>query len=203
MLYGNAVQNYYLNEVRKIYAARKERLAKIKTKKDAEAYVQEVRQKIVKAFNLPKKKTPLNPIITGERKMKGMTVRNIVYYSRPEYPVTGLLFIPDNAKNAPGALVLCGHAENGKASPTYQTCAINLTLQGFVTLIIDPVNQGERHQFSTPLMKKYNLHCCNAHNMQGKQLYLDGEYFGAWRAWDAIRGIDYLCLEFNIRCPLT
>ena len=28
--------------------------------------------------------------------------------------------------------------------------------------------------------------------MQGKQLYLDGEYFGAWRAWDAIRGIDYL-----------
>ena len=192
MLYGNAVQNYYLNEVRRIYAERKARLEKIKTKKEAEAYVLDVREKIKKAFNLPTEKCPLDPIVTGEHKLPGLTVRNVVYYSRPEYPVTGLLFVPEKAGKMPGVLFVCGHSENGKADGTYQRCAITLASQGFVVLMIDPVNQGERHQFSAALVKKYAMHCCNAHNMQGKQLHLDGEYFGAWRAWDAIRGIDYL-----------
>jgi cephalosporin-C deacetylase-like acetyl esterase len=192
MLYGNAVQNYYVDEVRKIYAARKARLAKIKTKKDAEKYVQDVRAKILKAFDLPSEKCPLDPLVTGEHKMPGMTIRNVVYYSRPEYPVTGLLFVPDKATKAPGVLFLCGHSQNGKASGDYQTCAITLAKQGFVVLMIDPVNQGERYQFSEALKKKYSIHCCNAHNFQGKQLHLCGEYFGAWRAWDAVRGIDYL-----------
>ncbi len=192
MLYGNAVQDYYVDEIRKIHAERKARLAKIKTRKAAESYVLDVRRKILKAFHLPTGKCPLKPVVTGEHKMPGMAVRNIVYYSRPEYPVTGLLFIPDKVKKAPGVLFLCGHAGEGKASMTYQTCAINLAAQGFVVLMIDPVSQGERLQFSVALTRKYTLHCCNAHNMQGKQLYLDGEYFCAWRAWDAIRGIDYL-----------
>lgn len=192
MLYGNAVQNYYIGEVRNIYAERKARLAQIKTKKDALAYVQDVRAKIRKSFDLPTEKCPLDPIVTGEHKLSGMTARNIVYYSRPEYPVTGLLFVPDHAKKAPGVLFLCGHSNIGKSDSVYQKCAINLAKQGFVVLMIDPVNQGERYQFSEALKKKYMLHCCNAHNMQGKQLHLCGEYFGAWRAWDAIRGIDYL-----------
>ena len=192
MLYGNAVQNYYLNEVRRIYAERKARLEKIKTKKQAQAYVLDVREKIKKAFNLPTEKCPLDPIVTGEHKLPGMTVRNVVYYSRPEYPVTGLLFVPEKVGKKPGVLFLCGHSEIGKADETYQKCAMTLASQGFVVLSIDPVNQGERHQFSAALVKKYTLHCCNAHNMQGKQLQLCGEYFGAWRAWDAIRGIDYL-----------
>ena len=192
MLYGNAVQNYYLNEIRGIYAERKARLEKIKTKKEAQAYVLDVREKIKKAFNLPTEKCPLDPIVTGEHKLPGMTVRNVVYYSRPEYPVTGLLFVPEKVGKKPGVLFLCGHSEIGKADETYQKCAMTLASQGFVVLSIDPVNQGERHQFSAALVKKYTLHCCNAHNMQGKQLQLCGEYFGAWRAWDAIRGIDYL-----------
>lgn len=192
MHYGNAVQSYYLDEVRKVYAARKARLAKIKTKKAAEAYIQDIRSRILKAFHLPAKKCPLNPIITGEHKIPGMTVRNVVYYSRPEYPVTGLLFTPDKVKKAPGVLYLCGHANDGKADETYQTCAINLAAQGFVVLMIDPVSQGERLQYTAEQIKKHTLHCCNAHNMQGKQLYLNGENFCTWRAWDAIRGIDYL-----------
>ena len=47
-----------------------------------------------------------------------------------------------------GVLFLCGHAQNGKASGDYQTCAITLAKQGFVVLMIDPVNQGERYQFT-------------------------------------------------------
>jgi len=34
--------------------------------------------------------------------------------------------------------------------------------------------------------------CTREHNMAGKHLGLMGEFFGSWRAWDAIRGLDYL-----------
>ena len=51
MLFGNSVQEYYLSEVRKIYAARKARLAAIKTKAQARAYVKEVREKIRNALD--------------------------------------------------------------------------------------------------------------------------------------------------------
>ena len=34
--------------------------------------------------------------------------------------------------------------------------------------------------------------CCLAHNMMGKQLELNGDWFGAWRAWDGMRALDYL-----------
>lgn len=189
-MFENSMQQFYLQEVKKVCADRKKRLAAIKNRKQALAYIAEVRRKIAKAFNLPKTKCPLNAKIVKEQKIGDITVRNVIYESRKDYPVTGMLFLPSGAGKHPASLVLCGHAEEGKASATYQTVALNLAAQGFVTFIIDPVSQGERHQFVNVTDKLPG--CCSEHNYQGKQLYLTGEYFGAWRAWDAVRGIDYL-----------
>ncbi|MBR2509749.1 MAG: acetylxylan esterase [Lentisphaeria bacterium] len=188
-MFENSMQEYYLEKTRKAYDERKKRLAAVKTRKDALAYVAEVHEKIKKCFNLPKTKCPLNVKITGEHQINGITIKNVIYESRKDYPVTALLFMPEGQGKHPASLVLCGHAENGKACGTYQVVAMNLCKQGFVVLLIDPLSQGERHQF---VGLGYNLNCCLEHNMQGKQQYLAGEYFGAWRAWDAIRGIDYL-----------
>lgn len=189
-MFENSVQEYYLEKTRKVYDERKKRLAAIKSRKDALAYVAEVHEKIAKCFNLPKTKCPLNVKITGEHKLNDITVKNVIYESRKGYPVTSLLFMPAGEGKHPASIFLCGHAENGKASDTYQIGAMNLCKQGFVVLLIDPLSQGERHQFVGLTEKP--LGCCNEHNMQGKQLHLAGEYFGAWRAWDAVRGVDFL-----------
>ena len=189
-MFENSVQEYYLQQVKKVYNDRKKRLAAVKTRKQAFAYVEEVRKKIAKAFNLPKTKCPLNAKITGEKKINGIIVKNVVYESRKDFPVTALLMIPEGAGKHPASIMLCGHAEEGKASATYQTAALNLAAQGFIMLVIDPVGQGERHQYVD--ISDKNPGCCVEHNYHGKQLHLTGEYFGAWRAWDAVRGIDYL-----------
>ncbi len=190
-MFENSVQQYYLQQVKKVYNDRKKRLGAIKNRKQALAYVEEVRKKIAKSFNLPKTKCPLNAKVVKEQKIGNITVKNVIYESRKDYPVTGMLFLPDGAGKHPASLVLCGHAEDGKSSATYQTVALNLAAQGFVSLIIDPVGQGERHQY-VDIIDKIPGGCCVEHNYHGKQLHLTGEYFGAWRAWDAVRGIDYL-----------
>lgn len=189
-MFENSIQEFYLQEVKKVYADRKKRLAAIKNRKQALAYVEDVHKKIAKIFNLPKTKCPLNAKIVREQTLDGITVKNVIYESRKDFPVTGLLFLPEGSGKHPASIFLCGHAEEGKASGTYQTGALSLAKQGFVVLLIDPVSQGERHQFLDVSEKLVG--CCNEHNYQGKLLNLTDEYFGAWRAWDAVRGIDYL-----------
>ena len=45
--FGQAVQDYYLEKVRRNQAERKERLATLKTREDAEKLVNEIRAKVV------------------------------------------------------------------------------------------------------------------------------------------------------------
>ena len=52
-IWGNAVQEHYVNKFRRNFELRKEKFAAIKTKDDAEKYVAEVRQKIRSAFSFP------------------------------------------------------------------------------------------------------------------------------------------------------
>lgn len=190
--FGTSVQDYFLDQVRKAYAERKERLYSIQSEREAKKYIADVKKKIVTAFDLPQEKCPLNAFVVDERRIGKATMKKIVYYSRPFYPVTGLLYIPDGAVKAPAVLNLCGHSDAGKGNDWYQTCAINLAAQGFVVLTIDPVGQGERRQYVDVTGKLKPGNSCHEHNMDGKRLHLVGENFCTTRAWDAIRGIDYL-----------
>lgn len=193
MIFGNAVQDYYLSEARRLSAARKERLAAISTRREAEAYAAEVREKICRAFKLPADRCAPQTTVTGERQSGGIAIRNIIYYSRPGFPVTAMLYLPRRTGKLPAVLMLCGHSEEGKGAETYQTVCLNLADQGFAVLAVDPVSQGERHQFLAFGDDGAAPHnCCCEHNMEGKQLIPTGEFFGAWRAWDAICGIDCL-----------
>ena len=121
-MFENSVQEYYLQRVKKVYSDRKKRLGTVKTRKQALAYVEDVRKKIAKSFNLPKTKCPLNVKITKEQKINGITVKNVVYESRRDYPVTALLMLPEGAGKHPASIFLCGHAEdfsNGSVSRSF------------------------------------------------------------------------------------
>ncbi|MBR2425195.1 MAG: acetylxylan esterase [Lentisphaeria bacterium] len=183
--YGNNVNEYYVQLTRKNFADRAEYLAKIQTKEAAEQYVADLKQKMAKIFAFPER-TPLNPVVTGKKVYDGYTMETLYYYSRPDYPVTANFFLPANfSGKLPGVLFVCGHSDTGKAADAYITCAVSLAKKGFAVLAIDPVEQGERKQY-----KEGGL--CANHNLMGKQQYLVGEWFGAWRTWDGVRGLDYL-----------
>ena len=189
-LYGTAVQDYYLDLVRKNFAARKARLETVRTREDAERYIADVRSKIAALFPFPAEKTPLDASETGSVDFGSFVMYKVIYHSRPEYPVTASLYLPKAEGKVPAVLFLCGHSQNGKASDIYQTCQRALAMKGYAVLAVDPVSQGERLQFLD--IPGFSPGCCGEHNIIGKQLLLTGETMGAWRAWDAIRGLDYL-----------
>ena len=192
---GHMLHEYYRQQLLPIFAQRKERLNKLKTREDALAYVADVKKNIKKAFGSFPEKTPLNARTVGVVEYENYTIEKVIYESRPNFPVSASLYLPRDIKGKiPAVLGVCGHAATGKLEGAYQSFCQGLVKKGFAVLIYDPVSQGERHQLdAVPEAKDIAGSCTQVHNMLGKELRLCDEFFGSWRVWDGIRGIDYLC----------
>lgn len=183
----------YVAQVRAINADRAKRLASIRTKREAFAYRDEVREAIGRAYRPWPRKTPLNARVVGVVERRDYRIEKVLFESRPGCLVTAHLYVPAKLDGpAPGVIGSCGHAAEGKNAPLYQAFCQRLARNGFVALIYDPFNQGERDQYFALRDRESVRSSTHAHNMMGKQLELVGEWFGAWRAWDGIRALDYL-----------
>ena len=191
--YGHMVLDDYVAQVRAINADRAKRLASIRTKSEAFAYRDEVREAIDSAYRPWPRKTPLNARVVGGVERRDYRIEKVLFESRPGCLVTAHLYVPAKLDGpAPGVIGSCGHAAEGKNAPLYQAFCQRLARNGFVALIYDPFNQGERDQYYALRDRESVRSSTHAHNMMGKQLELVGEWFGAWRAWDGIRALDYL-----------
>ena len=193
--YGHMLHEYYRKQLSECFAKRKERLNNLKNREDALAYVSEVKAKISSSFGTFPERTPLNARTVETIEYDNYKVEKVIYESRPNFPVSALLFMPNSIEGKiPGVLGVCGHSDNGKLEEAYQSFCLGLVSKGFAVLIYDPIHQGERHQFDNVVNgEKVSASCTQVHNMIGKELRLCGDFFGAWRVWDGIRGIDYLC----------
>ena len=187
------MQDYFVRQVRAAEAKGNALKQAVKTQAEAEAYVRDVRQRIAAVFNLPKEKTPLNAKVTDVVDRDAYRIEKVVFESRPQFLVTANLYVPKNRKfPLPGVVGSCGHSATGKAIDAYQSFAQGLARQGYVTLIFDPIGQGERLQYVDANLKPRRGIGVSEHLYAGNQQFLVGEFFGAWRAWDGIRALDYL-----------
>lgn len=191
--FPHMVQEYFVARLREVHARRLERLARIQARADAEEYVREVRDKIRLAFGPFPSRTPLKPRITGVLERDAYKVEKVIFESRPGFLVTANLYVPKGrAFPLPGVVGVCGHSAEGKSGDTYQAFSQGLARQGYVVLIIDPIGQGERLQYVDDQLQPRRGVGTREHNYAGNQQHLVGEFFGAWRAWDGIRALDYL-----------
>ncbi len=182
------VQEYFVDRVREAQRERLERFDNVRTKAAAQAWVRDVRRRAAESFGPMPAKTPLNPRVTATIERDAYRIENVVFESRPEFWVTANLYLPKGPSGkAPAVVGTCGHSTNGKASEFYQSFAQGLARQGYVVLLYDPIGQGERLQYDGLLRPGTREHL-----MGGNQQFLIGEFFGAWRAWDGIRALDYL-----------
>ncbi len=192
--YGRMVHEAYEEWLRAIMTARAQRLAAISTPEQAQAYVNEVRNKIQTSFGPWPEKTPLKPRISGIVDRDTYTIEKVLFESRPDFFVTANLYIPKNRKfPLPGVVGSCGHSDNGKAAEAYQSFSQGLVRQGYVVLIFDPIGQGERLQYLNEDHTKSRYRAGTGEHLHGgNQQFQVGEFFGSWRAWDGIRALDYL-----------
>ena len=188
--FGGIIQEYYVKKFRENAQLRKEKLAALKTPEDVYAYIGSLKEKIKSVYTFPEPKCPLNVQCCGTIKGDNYRLEKLIYYSRPDFPVTANLYIPDNAQpgKTPTLLHVLGHALNGKASVEYQTVGISFCRKGYMVLMPDPIGQGERLSFPT-LNEFQNV---REHNLLNRRLLAIGDNVGAWRIWDAIRSVDLL-----------
>lgn len=145
--YGHMVLDDVVGRVREIREDRRRWLAAIRTKKQALAYQRRVRRVIRRACGPRPPKTPLHARISGVIERRYYRVEKILYESRPGCLVSAHLYVPKGLKGrVPAVLATCGHSDVGKLEPRYQGFCQRLVRSGFVVLIIDPFNQGERDQ---------------------------------------------------------
>ena len=173
------------------------------TPSTAAKYTNRLRTRAREVFGLQKlnsqRDTTIKSEITGVIERDTYRIEKVLYFSRDNYPVTALLYLPSEAnhgnKKLPAVLGLCGHSFEGKAYPGYQAFAQSLAHHGFMCLLIDPIGQGER--LLRPVKKEQGFvsdwgGATTQHNQFGLRAGLFSEFCGAWRAWDAVRGVDYL-----------
>ena len=194
--YGHMVHEHTVGRVLRILRERAERLAAVRTKVDAQDYVDDVRAKAARCFPALPDRTELKARITGTMDCGEIRLEKVVYESRPGFLVTANLYLPTRFDDElPCVLGLCGHSDTGKAYGPYQFFARGLAHKGFAVLIVDPVSQGERRQYyaeeGVPAGES-GPRSTVAHNMIGNRMLLTGDFVGSWFAWDAIRGLDYL-----------
>ena len=187
------VQEFFVARENALHQQRLERLAALKTKADAESYVRAVRQKIRESFGPFPEKTPLNARVTKVVERDAYKIENVVFESRPGFLVSANLYVPKGRPfPLPGVVGSCGHSANGKAIDTYQSFCQGLARLGYVVLIFDPIGQGERMQYVDANWKPVRGTGTAEHNYAGIQQVLVDERFCTWRAWDAVRALDYL-----------
>ena len=187
------MQDYFVARLAEVEKLADKRRAALNSKADAEAYVREVRRKIRECFGPWPQKTPLSPRVTGTIDRGAYKIDKVIFDSRPNFPVTANVYLPAKHNGlAPGVVSPCGHTPSGKADTEYQSFAQSLARLGYVVLIYDPIGQGERYQYVDAQLKPTHGRGTSEHLYAGNQQSLVGEFFGAWRAWDGIRALDYL-----------
>lgn len=187
------VQEYFVGRVRQVEQSALNRRTLLRTKSDAEKYVREVQTKIQHCFGPWPEKTPLNARVTGIEERDTYNIEKVIFESRPGFPVTANLYVPKGQKfPRPAVVGTCGHSDNGKAEPVYQSFAQGLARMGYVVLIFDPLGQGERLQYINSELKPRHDIGVSEHIYAGNQMVLTGESLNTWFAWDGIRALDYL-----------
>jgi cephalosporin-C deacetylase-like acetyl esterase len=136
-------------------------------------------------------------VVSGTIERKAYRIEKIIFESQPQVFVTAHLYAPtpenSNAQRPfPAIISPLGHTSNGKAYRNYQYVFQTLARMGYVVLAFDPYGQGERHQYLDPKTGKSRLGPTGEHSQAGRPLLLLGASLAQYRAWDAVRALDYL-----------
>jgi len=148
----------------------------------------ELRKRFLADVGAFPERTPLKVRVVATVPRAGYRVEKVLFESRPGFHVTALVYVPDAARFAapyPAVLVTCGHSGDGKANAGYQRACVMGALEGFLTMIYDPIDQGER------IMSTAGA-CCDGHNQFGSKAHGLGLSAAHFRIWDGMRCLDYL-----------
>lgn len=197
--YSRDLERYLVRVANEARDRRKRIINAISTRQAVLDRQKAVVSELWKMLGGPFDRTPLNARVVGTIERPGYRIEKVAFESRPRLYVTANLYVPAGTGRRPGILAPLGHSVNGKAWPSYQRLFMNLARKGYVVLAYDPFGQGERIEYPGTRPGQSALGGgTSEHEYAGRRLILLGANFGLFRAWDGIRGIDYLLTRAEV-----
>jgi len=184
---------WLLQEMNQQYDLRRTELASaLETDVGIAGYREKCRSNYMKLIGDTPPFTPLRAKVMKRDPFKGYVIENVVFESRPGHHVTSSLYLPDGHGPFPAALIFCGHEMTSKATESYQKTAILFALNGFAALVVDPISQGERVQFTDSAGIRILRGSTTEHTLLNAGANLSGSNIVAWELFDNTRALDYL-----------
>ena len=170
----------------------------------AEAWQRELRSRLLDLVGgFPAEPCRLSPRVAETIEFPTYTRETVLFQSRPDSTVFGYFLTPRNLR-APAPAVLCLHGhgrgvddivgirEDGtmrsRLAGYQKDFALQCVRRGYVVLAIEQLGFGHRRDAAARASGPRSPSCLPA---AGAALLL-GQTMAGWRAWDAIRSIDYL-----------
>ena len=160
---------------------------KLSGRAEYDAYRRQMHGKMMAAMGEWPERTPLNARTVATVKKEGYRIEKVIFESMPKLFVTANLFIPDSKEFKapyPAIVMSCGHADTGKDCEIYLRACVLAVKAGFVALMYDPYEQGERKQIK-------GIGSTSHHNIIGVKASLVGWSMPLLRTWDGMRAVDY------------
>lgn len=173
---------------------RKSRTKSIRNAEETREYLEAVRMAFRQCIGPLPEDRVVRSTVTGTIDKGSYLVDKVVIKSLPEVGISANFYYPKRSSGPmPAVLMLCGHAPEGKASPTYVSFCVEAVSNGFCVLIFDPIGQGERR------IKDVGedepgvwLDPVHAHCLVDAKLTLQGEHIARYMMWDNVKALDYL-----------
>jgi cephalosporin-C deacetylase-like acetyl esterase len=166
----------------------------LQSARDVEARNAFVREKFLLMLGRFPEKSTLQATTVKVTEKAGYKVENVMFCSRPDFWVTGNLYVPTSGSGPfAGIISPCGHYPLARMTPQYQSAYISMVKRGFVVFAYDPIGQGERRQYWNPATNVTEVGGpVFEHSMPGQELLLLGQTLTEYFVWDGMRAIDYL-----------
>jgi dienelactone hydrolase len=135
----------------------------------------------------PPDRPPLQAQVTARRQGDGYRLENVVYQVRPQYWMAANLYLPARPAPPLPAILIVHSQHYPKTQGELHDMGELWARAGCAVLIMERPGYGERTETTPWYRQAYG----SRFNFS-RQLYLVGESYSAWAAWDVIRSVDFL-----------
>jgi cephalosporin-C deacetylase-like acetyl esterase len=135
----------------------------------------------------PPERPPLDVRVTARHEGDGYRLENLVYQSRPGFYITANLYLPARPSSSMPGMIIVHSQHYPKTQGELHDMGELWARAGCAVLIMERPGYGERAETTTWYRQAYASRFTFT-----KQLFLVGESYSGWAAWDVIRSVDLL-----------
>ena len=182
------VSRHLEKRIREAVWSERQAWAKVETREDWEQFRDQrlagLRESTGK---FPPERPPLNAQVTARHEGNGYRLENLVFESRQGYHMAANLYLPANYSGRIPGIVIVHSQHYPKTQGELHDMGELWARTGTAVLVMERPGYGERVQ-TTPWYRQ----AYGSRFLFTKQLFLVGESYSGWAAWDVIRSVDYL-----------